>query len=97
MKPTSFSQYITTTRERKGYSERHLARLVGVANTTIIRIEQGSIPQPELLIGLIDALDLDVITAVRLIEPYKRLYERIITAQGDSGDTRDDLHDTGPQ
>jgi transcriptional regulator with XRE-family HTH domain len=80
LKPETFGQYLTAALQQKGYSERHLATLVGVANSTIVRIKKGSIPEPDLFISIIDALDLDVITAVKLVEPYRRLHDRIIAA-----------------
>lgn len=78
-KPETFGQYLTQARQQKGYSERGLAKLVGVANSTIVRTKNGSIPEPDLFLSLIDALDLDVITAVQLVEPYRRIYQRIMT------------------
>lgn len=78
--PKTFGQYITMAREAKGYSDRELGRRVGAAHTTIGRIENGSIPEPDLFLSLIDTLDLDVITAIRLVAPYRRIYQRIITA-----------------
>lgn len=79
-KPTSFGQYVWAARQTKSYSDRQLGKQVGAAHTTISRIENGSIPEPDLFLSLVDALDLDVITAVQLIEPYRRIYERIMTA-----------------
>jgi len=79
-KPKAFGQYITMAREVKGYSDRELGKRVGAAHTTIGRIENGGIPKPGLFLSLIDALDLDVITAVTLIEPYRRIYQRIMAA-----------------
>jgi transcriptional regulator with XRE-family HTH domain len=79
-KPETFGQYITRARQGKGYSERHLARLVGVANSTIVRIKNGSVPEPHLFLALVDALDLDVIAAVQLVEPYQRIYHRVVAA-----------------
>jgi len=79
-KPESFAHYVSTARQTKGYSDRQLGKLIGVAHTTIGRIENGSTPEPALFISLIDALDLDVITAVTLVEPYRRIYQRIMTA-----------------
>lgn len=80
-KPGSFGQYVKATRQQKKVSGRQLARKVGVANTTIIDIEDGAVPSPALFVDLIDALDLDITAAAQLIEPYKRLYDRIIAAQ----------------
>jgi transcriptional regulator with XRE-family HTH domain len=77
----SFGDYIRTRREEHGYSARHVARQVGVAVTTITRIEDGSfvVPNPDLFLALVDVLDLDLITAVSLVEPYQRLWRRFTT------------------
>ena len=84
-KPESFGQYVKVMREQHGMSGRQLADRVGVANTTVMDIENGTIPQPNLFIALIDALELNVITAVKLAEPYRRIYERIIIATREGG------------
>ncbi|MGH3809362.1 MAG: helix-turn-helix domain-containing protein [Pseudonocardiaceae bacterium] len=78
--PESFGQYVWAARKAKGYSDRQLGKHVRAAHTTISRIENGSIPEPGLFLSLIDALDLDIITAVTLIDPYRRIYQRIVTA-----------------
>lgn len=77
--PESFGQYVRTARQTKGYSDRQLGKKVGKAHTTISRIENGSIPEPGLFLALVDALELDIITAVQLIGPYRRICQRIIT------------------
>jgi transcriptional regulator with XRE-family HTH domain len=79
-KPKTFGQYVKTIREQRGMSGRQLAKQAKVANTTIMDIEKGSTPQPELFVSLIDTLELNAITAVKLLEPYRNIYERIITA-----------------
>jgi ribosome-binding protein aMBF1 (putative translation factor) len=78
--PTSFGEYVKQSRERKGISAKKLAPQLGVALTTITRIEKGSIPEPDLFVSLIDVLDLDAITAVNLVPQYRRIYQRIMTA-----------------
>jgi transcriptional regulator with XRE-family HTH domain len=78
--PASFGQYVTQGRQRHNISAKKLAIQLGVALSTITRIERGSIPEPNLFIALVDALNLNVITAVQLIEPYRCIYERIMTA-----------------
>jgi hypothetical protein len=52
-----------------------------VSNSTIKRLEEGfiAVPTPDVLLALVDALELDLITAMRLVGPYRRLYERITT------------------
>lgn len=83
----SFGEYVTQAREKHGYSIRQLAAQVGVAPSTVMRIEDGThaVPHPDLFASLIEALDLDVGTAMRLVGPYRRLHERI-TAQRGGGD-----------
>lgn len=80
-KPATFGDYVTAKREHEGYSRKGLARQLGVELTTISRIENGSTPGIDLFLGLVDALHLDLIAAVKLVEPYRRLYQRIIAAQ----------------
>lgn len=63
MKPNQaqqFGAYIRRAREEQGLSARALARLIGVNDTTILRIEQGAIeaPRPDLLTALARELDL---------------------------------------
>lgn len=73
--PLVFGDYIKEAREQHGYSVRHLAALVGVAPSTIARIEYNTLvtPGPDLVLALIKNLDLDSVTAVGLLEPYQRL------------------------
>ncbi|RZS30519.1 helix-turn-helix protein [Herbihabitans rhizosphaerae] len=80
-RPATFGEYVTMTRQQRGYSERHVARQVGVANTTISRIVNGSVPHPELFLALVDTLDLDIVLAVTLVEPYRRIVDRVMVAQ----------------
>ncbi len=77
--PRSFGEYVAMRRRERDYSIRQLAKRVDVAPTTITRIVDGSVPHPDLFLALVDVLDLDIITAVKLIEPYHRLYQRINT------------------
>jgi len=76
MEPQSLGQYATCARQQHGYSIRQLATRLGVAPSTISRLEDGSrpLPHPDLFIALIDALDLDITTALKLAAPYGRLY-----------------------
>jgi transcriptional regulator with XRE-family HTH domain len=80
--PRSFGDYVMREREQQGHSARELAKRVGVRPATITRVESGFIatPSPELVLALIDALGLDVITAVRLIKRYRTLCDRILAA-----------------
>lgn len=81
--PRSFGDYVTAARERRGYSIRHVAAQVGVAPSTILRIEDGThaLPHPDLFLALIDVLDLDITTAIRLVEPYGRLCAEVARRQ----------------
>jgi transcriptional regulator with XRE-family HTH domain len=71
----SFGEYVTLVREQHGYSIRQLAAHVGVAPSTISRLEDGTrpLPSPDLVLDLIKNLNLDAVTAVGLLEPYRRL------------------------
>jgi transcriptional regulator with XRE-family HTH domain len=71
----SFGEYVTLVREQHGYSIRQLAAHLGVAPSTISRLEDGSrpLPHPDLVLDLIKNLNLDAVTAVGLLEPYRRL------------------------
>jgi transcriptional regulator with XRE-family HTH domain len=80
IQPESFGQYVRIARQAKGYSDRQLGKQVGKAHTTISRVENGSIPEPGLFLALVDTLELDIVTAVQLIGPYRRIYQRIVAA-----------------
>jgi transcriptional regulator with XRE-family HTH domain len=75
MKNGSFGEYVALVREQHGYSIRQLAAHLGVAPSTISRLEDGSrpLPHPDLVLDLIKNLNLDPVTAVGLLEPYRRL------------------------
>lgn len=81
-KPGSFGAYMKAARLNRGESLRRLEKRCGVPNSTISRVEDGifAVPSPDVLIALVDALDLNVITAVKLVPAYRNLYERIVTA-----------------
>jgi transcriptional regulator with XRE-family HTH domain len=81
--PSTFGEYIHTARVQRGYSLRDMEKRTGLNNSTIKRIEDGAfaVPSPDAVMALVDALKLDIIAAVELIEPYQRLYHRIATAQ----------------
>jgi DNA-binding XRE family transcriptional regulator len=85
-KPESFGEYVKLMREQRGMSGRQLAKQVGVANTTIMDIENGTVPQIKLFVDLIDALELNAITAANLLTPYRRLYQQITAVQKGGGD-----------
>ncbi|MGH3708412.1 MAG: helix-turn-helix domain-containing protein [Pseudonocardiaceae bacterium] len=75
MKHGSFGQYVTYAREKCGYSMRQLAARLGVAASTISRLEEGarSLPHPDLFLALVTELGLDITVALALIPPYERL------------------------
>ncbi|MGH3710655.1 MAG: helix-turn-helix domain-containing protein, partial [Pseudonocardiaceae bacterium] len=54
---------------------RQLAARLGVAPSTISRLEDGarSLPHPDLFLALVTELGLDVTVALALIPPYERL------------------------
>lgn len=44
----TFAQYIIRLRKSKGYSQRKLAQVTGISNTTISRIEKGETLSPDI-------------------------------------------------
>ena len=80
-KPESFGDYVKLMREQRGMSGRDLAKRVDVVNTTIIKVENGQMPKIDLFVRLVDALELDVISAVNFLPPYRQLYEQILKSQ----------------
>lgn len=71
----SFGAYVAHTRTERSLSARQLAARMGIAITTVTRIESGTYatPNPDLFLSLVDTLGLDLTTAVDLIEPYRVL------------------------
>ena len=60
MEKRSFGQYIIQLRDKKSISQRKLAELAGVTNSTISRIEADTVkPDPATLEKLAVALDVD--------------------------------------
>ncbi|URZ06506.1 helix-turn-helix domain-containing protein [Clostridium felsineum] len=57
----TFRQYLKRIRELRGYSQRKLSELTGLSNTTISRIEKGSITtsDTDTVVKLATGLDLD--------------------------------------
>jgi transcriptional regulator with XRE-family HTH domain len=82
-KPESFGEYVKLMREQRGMSGRQLAKRVGVANTTITDIENGTVPKIELFVKLVDTLELNATTATNFLAPYRQLYQQIVKAQKD--------------
>ena len=85
MRHESFGEYVALAREQHGYSIRQLAQCLGVASSTISRLETGArpLPQPDLVLALITHLDLDAVTAVSLLAPYQRLTRASLPALAD--------------
>ncbi|WP_103338773.1 helix-turn-helix domain-containing protein [Amycolatopsis sp. CA-126428] len=79
--PGTFGEYVGARRQQADYSKKRLAKQLGIELSTLTRIENGSVPGVDTFLALVDALNLDVIAAAQLIEPYRRLCDRIITAQ----------------
>jgi transcriptional regulator with XRE-family HTH domain len=75
----SFGAYLAHTRTGAGYTAKALAAEVGIATSTITRLERGdmTVPGPDLLCKLGDFLRFDYATAVGLLEPYRRLWQRL--------------------
>ncbi|WP_410618561.1 helix-turn-helix domain-containing protein [Amycolatopsis sp. cmx-8-4] len=83
--PRTFGDYVAEVRTERGLSAKKLAAQMGVSLSTITRIEAGTLalPGPVLLCTLGDALNFDYPTAVGLLEPYRRLWQRL-TATSDA-------------
>lgn len=59
-KQVSFGKYLTKLRQEKGISQRNLANLSGLTNSTISRIEAGLVkPDPATLNKIAITLDID--------------------------------------
>jgi transcriptional regulator with XRE-family HTH domain len=78
--PRTFGEYVTMAREQQGISAKKLAKQLGKHPTTLGRVESGfiAVPTPDYFMDIVDALDLDIITAVHLLEPYRRIHDCII-------------------
>ncbi|MCO1579159.1 helix-turn-helix domain-containing protein [Crossiella sp. SN42] len=78
-RPASFGELITTARTTKKLTQRALAEQLDISHTTVARIENGTTPTPtpEVLIGLIEVLEVDVRTAFELLPPYRRLLDAL--------------------
>ncbi|MCR3760438.1 helix-turn-helix domain-containing protein [Clostridium felsineum] len=57
----TFGEYIKRIRELRGYSQRRLSEITGLSNTTISRIEKGSIENSDTdtVVKLANGLDLN--------------------------------------
>lgn len=79
-KPETFGDYMKAKRLERKESLRQLEKRCGVPNATLSRIEDRiiAVPTPDRLMTLIDALELDLITAIKLIPSYRRMHERIV-------------------
>ncbi len=74
-------------REQRGISAKKLAKRLGKHPTTLGRVESGfiAVPTPDYFMDLVDALNLDIITAVNLLKPYRRIYDSILNATQKDG------------
>ena len=75
MKNETLSEVIKTAREKKGISQRELARQINVDNSTIAKIEKGKIKQPSEFVLMkiakylnLDAKDLLILAGYKEIE-----------------------------
>lgn len=76
----SFGEYLTRARQRRGYSIREVARRIGVEPSAVSRLEdgtRGTLPHPDLFIGLVRELGLHWATALHYVPPYERLWKTI--------------------
>jgi transcriptional regulator with XRE-family HTH domain len=80
--PPTFGAYVKQARQQRGDSLRGLEQRCGIHNATIKRVEDGfiAVPTPTILLGLVDALDLNLVTALKLVDSYRALYDRIMDA-----------------
>lgn len=75
---TSFGEYLSKARQECGYSIRELARRIGVEPSAVSRLEdgtRGTLPHPDLFIGLVRELRLNWATALHYVPPYERLWK----------------------
>jgi transcriptional regulator with XRE-family HTH domain len=85
--PRTFGEYVMMEQERQGVSLRQLAKQLGKHAATISRVEDGriAIPTPDYFMDLVEALNLDIVTAVNLLKPYRRIYDSILNATQKGG------------
>ncbi|MFD9894730.1 helix-turn-helix domain-containing protein [Amycolatopsis sp. NPDC059027] len=81
----SFGAYVASSRTERGLSVRQVAKHTGLAPSTVMRTEDRpyQTPTPDVFLALVDALDLDLKTAVNLVESYKKLWQRFIADRED--------------
>lgn len=81
MTPTTpFGEYLRAAREERGYTIRELARRIGVEPSAVSRLEdgtRGTLPHPDLFLGLVRELGLRWATALDYVPPYARLWREI--------------------
>lgn len=80
--PRTFGEYVMMARAWQGISAKKLAKRLGKHPTTLGRVESGfiAVPTPDYFMDLVDTLNLDIITAVNLLEPYQRIYGSILNS-----------------
>ncbi len=88
--PRTFGEYVMTERERQGISLRQLAKRLGKHAATISRVEDGriAVPTPDYFMDLIEALNLDIVTAVHLLKPYQRICDSFVNAIQKNGNDK---------
>jgi transcriptional regulator with XRE-family HTH domain len=72
-----FGEYLSNARRERGYSIREVARRIGVEPSAVSRLEdgtRGTLPHPDLFIGLVRELGLHWATALHYVPPYERLW-----------------------
>ncbi len=83
MTPTpSLGAYLSAARRERGYSIRELARRIGVEPSAVSRLEdgtRGTLPHPDLFLGLVRELGLHWATALAHVPPYAHLWRDITT------------------
>lgn len=85
--PKTFGEYVTMAREQQGVSVKKLAKRLGRHPTTLGRVESGfiAVPTPDYFMDLVDVLNLDIVKAVNLLKPYRRIYDSILNATQKGG------------
>lgn len=81
MTPTHpFGAYLSAARIERGLTIREVARRIGVEASAVSRLEdgtRGTLPRPDLFLGLVRELGLHWATALEYVPPYARLWRHI--------------------
>lgn len=90
MSELTFGQYIVQLREKHGYSQRKLAEIAGVTNSTISRIEADTVnPDPDTLEKLSKALNVEKSLLLTKCG-YSEIPEEFIVIARKTGDLAED-------